>query len=162
MKRLLPYPLMSLALLAIWILLNNSVSPAVLASGVLLAFQAPLIYAALERPRVAVRNLGSIFSLLGIVLFDITRSNLAVGAIILAGRRRERVSGFVQVPLNMTDQNGLAILAVMLTSTPGTLWVQYDSRRKIMLLHVLDLVEPEYWVTLIKDRYERRLMEIFE
>ena len=29
-------------------------------------------------------------------------------------------------------------------------------------LHVLDLVDEETWVRLIKDRYERRLMEIFE
>ncbi|MCR6643864.1 MAG: Na+/H+ antiporter subunit E [Terricaulis sp.] len=162
MKRIMPYPLMSLALLAIWVLLNNSVTPAVLASGVLLSFLAPLAYGALERPRVIVGNVVSIVRLLAIVLFDITRSNFAVGTIILAGRRRERVSGFVQIPLTMTDPNGLAILAVIITSTPGTLWVQYDSRRQKMLLHVLDLVEPEYWVTLIKDRYERRLMEIFE
>ena len=31
-----------------------------------------------------------------------------------------------------------------------------------LLLHVLDLVDEETWVRLIKDRYERRLMEIFE
>lgn len=161
MKQILPYPLMSLALLLMWVLLNNSVSPAVLASGLLLALAAPFAYAALERPRVMIGKLSAVAELFGVILFDITRSNLAVGAIILTGRRRQRVSGFVQIPLTMTSPHGLALLAVILTSTPGTLWVQYNSRRKQVLLHVLDLVEPDYWVKLIKDRYERRLMEIF-
>jgi multicomponent K+:H+ antiporter subunit E len=31
-----------------------------------------------------------------------------------------------------------------------------------MLLHVLDLIDEEAWVGIIKDKWERRLMEIFE
>ena len=31
-----------------------------------------------------------------------------------------------------------------------------------MLLHVLDLIDEEEWVRIIKDKWERRLMEIFE
>ena len=34
--------------------------------------------------------------------------------------------------------------------------------RGTLLLHVLDLVDEEQWSRLIKDRYERLLMEIFE
>ena len=29
-------------------------------------------------------------------------------------------------------------------------------------MHVLDLVEEEVWVAIVKERYERLLMEIFE
>ncbi|MGW8175761.1 MAG: Na+/H+ antiporter subunit E [Stenotrophomonas sp.] len=62
----------------------------------------------------------------------------------------------------MRDRYGLAVLAIIITSTPGTLWVEYESATGRLLLHVLDLVDEETWVRLIKDRYERRLMEIFE
>ena len=37
-----------------------------------------------------------------------------------------------------------------------------DAAKGILLLHVLDLVDETAWIRLIKDRYERRLMEIFE
>ena len=47
-------------------------------------------------------------------------------------------------------------------ATPGTIWVDYDSRSNTVLLHILDLVDEEQWVRTIKDRYERRLMEVFE
>ena len=53
-------------------------------------------------------------------------------------------------------------MAIIITSTPGTLWVEYEAATGRLLLHVLDLVDEETWVRLIKDRYERRLMEIFE
>lgn len=31
-----------------------------------------------------------------------------------------------------------------------------------MLLHVLDLIDEDEWRRIIKERYEKRLMEIFE
>ena len=56
----------------------------------------------------------------------------------------------------------LAALACIVTATPGTVWVEYDSMRGTMLLHVLDLVDEKAWVRTIKNKWERRLMEIFE
>lgn len=40
--------------------------------------------------------------------------------------------------------------------------VQHDARRHVILIHVLDLIDEQEWIRLIKDRYERLLMEIFE
>jgi multicomponent K+:H+ antiporter subunit E len=62
----------------------------------------------------------------------------------------------------MRDPYGLTALACIITATPGTVWVEYDSAEGTMLLHVLDLVDEDDWVRTVKDRYERRLMEIFE
>ncbi len=73
-----------------------------------------------------------------------------------------RVSGFVAIPLDLRDRTGLAVLSCIVTSTPGTAWVEYDPVSGILLIHVLDLVDKDEWVTLIKNRYEALLMEIFE
>ena len=54
------------------------------------------------------------------------------------------------------------MLACIITSTPGTIWVNYDTVRGVLLIHVLDLVDEEGWTRTIKDRYERLLLEIFE
>jgi multicomponent K+:H+ antiporter subunit E len=78
------------------------------------------------------------------------------------GRGGERVSGFVRIPLELRDRYGLATLAIILTATPGTLWVQFDAATGTLLLHVFDLLDEEEWRHLVKDRYERRLKEIFE
>jgi len=163
MSRLFPYPVLSVALLLMWVLLQGSLGAATLLSGVVVALMAPWTLAALELPPLRLRAPVAIVKLLSIVLFDIVRSNFAVMKIIYSrSNLRPRSSGFVSIPLDMTNRYGLAILSAIITSTPGTLWVQYDSRRSRLLMHIFDLVEPKDWPPLIKGRYECLLMEIFE
>ena len=162
MRRVLPYPVLSLGLFVASILLSASVAPPSLALAVLLALLAPYIMLALGVDRVRVKSPMAIVRLAIDVVGDIVRSNWAVSHIILGRRRHERTSGFIHIPLDLRDRYGLAVLAIIITSTPGTLWVEYESATGRLLLHVLDLVDEETWVRLIKDRYERRLMEIFE
>lgn len=162
MRRILPYPILSLGLFVASILLSASVAPPSLALAVLLALLAPIIMLALGVDRVRVKAPMTIMRLAIDVVGDIVRSNWAVSHIILGRRRHERTSGFIHIPLDLRDRYGLAVLAIIITSTPGTLWVEYESATGRLLLHVLDLVDEETWVRLIKDRYERRLMEIFE
>ena len=69
---------------------------------------------------------------------------------------------FMTIPLDMRSRHGLAVLSIIITSTPGTLWVNYDATKATLLLHVLDLVDEAVWIRTIKGRYERLLMEIFE
>jgi len=96
------------------------------------------------------------------VLVEVVRSNNAVARIILrpAGGATRR-SGFVRIPLDMRDPYGLAALACILTATPGTVWAEYDAEEGTMLLHVLDLIDEAEWVHIVKEKWERRLMEIF-
>ena len=103
----------------------------------------------------------AVFRLAGLVSADIVRSNIAVARIVLF-RRAERKSGFLHLPIDLRNPHALAVLAIIITATPGTLWVQHDAHRHDILIHVLDLVDEEEWIRLIKDRYERLLMEIFE
>ncbi|PZU00346.1 MAG: Na+/H+ antiporter subunit E [Brevundimonas sp.] len=162
MRRILPYPILSASLFVASVLLSNSLAPPSLALGLLIALFAPAIMLALRVERVRVKSPSAILSLFADVAADIVRSNWAVSQIIVAGRRRSRTSGFIHVPLELRDRYALAVLAIIVTSTPGTLWVEYEPATGRLLLHVLDLVNEEEWIRLIKDRYERRLMEIFE
>ena len=162
MRRVLPYPILSLGLFVASILLSASVAPPSLALAVLLALLAPIIMLALGVDRVRVKSPTAIMRLAIDVVGDIVRSNWAVSHIILGRRRHERTSGIIHIPLDLRDRYGLAVLAIIITSTPGTLWVEYEAATGRLLLHVLDLVDEETWVRLIKDRYERRLMESFE
>lgn len=162
MTRWLPYPLLTLCLVVMWLLLNQSVSAGQILLGVGVALLAASAMAALRPEKARIRWTMAIPRLAGIVLADIVRSNIAVGRIVLFRKQRERVSGFIHLPLDMRDRYGLAVLALIITATPGTLWMQHDAARNILLVHVLDLVDEEAWIRLIKARYERLLMEIFE
>jgi len=50
----------------------------------------------------------------------------------------------------------------VITATPGTVWAGLSTDGRYLTIHVLDLQDEETWIRTIKDRYERRLMEIFE
>lgn len=161
MKAILPHPLLSLGLFVASVLLSASLAPPSLALALVMALAAPQVMRAMRIDPVRVRAPGAILTLAGRVAVDVVRSNIAV-AQILAGRRADRVSGFIHISLDLKDRYALAVLAIIITSTPGTLWVEYDRARGRLLMHVLDLVDEETWVRIVKDRYERLLMEIFE
>jgi multicomponent K+:H+ antiporter subunit E len=162
MRRWLPFPLLAAALLAMWLLLNESVSPGTLLLGAAAAVGACLVLVALGPPKARLRRPRVALRLAGIVLADIIRSNIAVARIILRPGQRQGTAGFVLIPLDLRDPYGLTVLACIITATPGTVWVEYDSARSTMLLHILDLVDEDGWRRSIKGRYERALMEVFE
>jgi multicomponent K+:H+ antiporter subunit E len=148
-------------LLLAWLLLQQSLAPGTLLAGLVIALGLAWAFGKLRPPLARVRNAPLMGRLLLRVIRDIVRSNLAVAGIVL--RRRGRVvSGFVEVPLELTDPYGLATLACIITSTPGTIWVDHDSQRNVLLIHVLDLVDEAVWIDTIKRRYEQPLKEIFQ
>lgn len=161
MSRVLPYPVLTVALLLMWVLLT-SFSPGQFLLGAAIAAAASRAMAALQPSKPRLRRWQLIPRLVGVVTLDILRSNIAVASIILQGRRRDRVSGFVAIPLDLRDSTGLAVLACIVTSTPGTAWIEYAADSGVLLIHVLDLVDEEEWISLIKNRYEALLMEIFQ
>jgi multicomponent K+:H+ antiporter subunit E len=162
MTRLLPFPLVTAGLLVLWLLLNQAVSIGHLLLGGAVALAGGFARTALRLPKVQVRRLGAILHLASLVLVDIVRSNLAVGKLILGFEGRGRTSGFVNIPLDLRNPYGLAALACIITSTPGTLWVSFDPAEGKLMIHVLDLIDESEWIRTIKGRYERLLREIFE
>jgi multicomponent K+:H+ antiporter subunit E len=162
MTRWLPYPRLSVALLALWLLLNQSVGAGHIALGVVLGFLAPLVMASLDVPRAGWRRPGAAIRLACLVFADIVRSNIAVAKIILRLGPVRHTPGFVTILLELSSPNGLAALACIITATPGTIWVRFDSAKGSLVIHVLDLVDENTWIETIKTRYERLLLEIFE
>lgn len=161
MRRLVPFPFLASAMLAMWLLLAQSVSPGQILLGSMAALLATHATKALRPEKATIGSPRAIARLLSAVFADIVRSNLAV-ALIVALPRQKRVTGFVTLPLELQSRTGLAVLALIITATPGTVWVDLDRRRKELIVHVLDLVDEERWVSLIKERYEALLIEIFD
>lgn len=156
-------PLLVLALAALWLLLNQSLAAGTIVMGVALGTALAWAASALRPMRARMSRWDVAARLAWTVLQDIVRSNIAVARIVLgqAGRGTIR-SGFLHIPLELRDAHGLAALAMIITSTPGTVWVALSADGRTLTLHVLDLVDEAEWVRFIKQRYERPLMEIFE
>lgn len=159
--RVLPRPVLTLLLLAIWVLASNRISAGVLLMGTVLALGIPLLTASSwpEAPtRVRWRPL---LTLAGVVLVDIIVANLRVAAQILGSPRRLR-PGFFEVPLDIEQPFTIAALAGVITLTPGSMTAAVSQDQRRLLIHALHIDSVPDEITHIKQRYERRLQEIFE
>ena len=163
MEKLFPYPLMTSFLTITWLVLHFPFSSGDVVLGIGVALFASWATSLLGPPAGRIRFTAAIPRLVLYVLTDILRSNIAVARIILSERAvRDRAAGFVRIPLDLRNRQGLSVLAIIITSTPGTIWMEHDPNRNVLLIHVLDLVDHKHWIQQIKGRYESLLMEIFE
>lgn len=162
MKRRLPFPLLWVLLVAMWLALNETLAAAHLILGAFGALAAVLGLRLLQGRQTRLRRPRAAVELVWLVLKDVVRSNVAVGRIVIQRGTRGRTEGFLEIPLTLRNPVGLAALACIITSTPGTAWAGYDPGSGVLTMHILDLVDEETWVRIIKDRYERRLVEIFQ
>lgn len=156
-------PVLVLGLTVLWLVLNQSLSPGHIALGLLLGVLVAWAGSTLRPLQARLRRVDLALVLVCIAFVDIVRSNVNVARIVLGlTGRREVNSAFLDVPIDLKDPHGLAGLAAIVTSTPGTVWVGMSADGRWLRLHVLDLDDEEHWIRLIKDRYEARLMRIFE
>ncbi|ROR21525.1 multisubunit potassium/proton antiporter PhaE subunit [Comamonas sp. BIGb0124] len=163
-KRLLPSPILSLVIAVLWLMLNQSLGAGDLLMALLLAWVVPLFTNSLRPTPVRIRKPWLFAKLVLLVNYDILVSNLKVARLILRPGANDVPSRFVRIPLDVRDPNALAVLSIVLCLTPGTAWGEIALDRSALLMHVLELKEEEAddFVAMIKRRYERPLMEIFE
>jgi multicomponent K+:H+ antiporter subunit E len=163
-KKLLPSPLLSLALFVTWPMLNESASVGNLLLAALFAFVVPIVTAR-WRPEVPrLRRLGVALKLAAAVLVDIGKSNIVVAKLILGDERRI-TPRFVWVPLSLSDPHAIVALAGIVTMTPGTLSADLSDDRRHLLVHAFDVDDDDAQKALIADiqqRYEAPLKLIFE
>ena len=161
MKRWFPSPPLSLALFVIWLLLNQSVAASTLVMAAVLALVVPVLTRSLRPATARMRRPGVALRLAARALLDMIFSAMTIARILLS-RKAAINPQFVYIPLELRDPNALAVLAMICCLTPGTAWGELSFDRSALLLHVYDLKDEAAFITLIKQRYERPLMEIFE
>jgi len=163
MKRAAAFPVVMAAMLFVmWLLLNNSLTLGHVVLGLLLAGFFARTSRDLRPLRPSFGRLRTAVVLIFVALGDIIRSNLVVARLVLGIGARDAVPGFMRMPLQMRDPHGLAILAMILTATPGTVWVDFDPVQGELTLHIVDLRDEAELVRMINQRYAQPLREIFE
>ena len=70
--------------------------------------------------------------------------------------------GIVAVPLDLTSDAGITVLANLITLTPGTLSLDVSPDRRTLWVHALDVADPDAFRREVKEGFERRVKEVFE
>ncbi|MBX9834416.1 MAG: Na+/H+ antiporter subunit E [Burkholderiaceae bacterium] len=159
-QRWLAHPWLSVLLAVTWLLLQHSLSVFHLLSGVLIGLVVPwLLKDFLPDPRRL--NMRAAVRLGGVVLWDIVVSNITVARLVL-GPMSHMQPAWVPVPLTLTNPTPIALLATIITTTPGTVSCTIDEERHEILVHALNCDDPAQMAADIKARYEAPLLAIFE
>jgi multicomponent K+:H+ antiporter subunit E len=160
-SRWLPHPVLTPALVVIWLLLNNSVAPGQVFLGLLLGWAIPRFTVNYWPDAVPIHRPGVLLRLLAVFLYDVVVANLAVARLILLGPRHLRPA-FVEVPLDLSHPVAISLLANIICLTPGTVSADLSADHRTLLVHTLDTGAPEEVAEHIKARYEAPLREVFE
>ncbi|KDC52847.1 Na+/H+ antiporter subunit E [Pseudoalteromonas fuliginea] len=170
--RWLPTPFRSLFLFMVWLLLNNSVSVGHLVLATIFAILIPILSFSLREPQPLILKPGLALKQLLIVLYDIVVANLQVALLILGPSKNLRPA-FIKVPIDLTHDMPITILASCVSLTPGTVSAEVypiaeslpeskEPTQRYLLIHVLDLKDEQALIKQIKQRYEAPLKEIFQ
>ncbi|MGE0702625.1 MAG: Na+/H+ antiporter subunit E [Vicinamibacterales bacterium] len=108
--------------------------------------------------RVVGRTLGAI-GLVAVFLYELGLSSLTVARAAFA-RKPRIASAIVAVPLRLQSDLGIALLANLVTLTPGTCSLHVSEDRRTLYVHALNVESTEQTVAAIKKAFERRIARL--
>jgi len=144
----------------IWLMLANSLD----LSDILLAFLLGILIPRLVRPFIARTphiHWTPAIKLVFVVLWDIVISNFRVAKMVL-GPLENLHPKWYRVPLETEHEQVNTLLAMIITTTPGTVSAGIDQEKGDILVHALSSDDIELDIQEIKNRYEKPLIEIFD
>lgn len=106
------------------------------------------------------RRASRVIGLILLFLYELAMSAWRVAKIVV--RPKLVVNpGIIAFPLTVDSDFEIALLANLITLTPGTLSVDVSEDRKVLYVHCIDVPDPEGTIADIRDGFERKIMEAF-
>ncbi len=159
---LLPHPALTVLLAITWSLLQNSLSAGMVVFGIILGIVIPIATARWWPDRPKSFRTWPMLRYCVLVIWDILVANVQVAWIVLTKPNSKMQPKWVVIPLELRSPEAISILASTITLTPGTVSADLSDAGHCLLVHALDAEDANAVRDEIKDRYERRLLEIFQ
>lgn len=159
LRRWFPHPLVSVIVGISWAMLNHSLDAGTLVTSIFLAILIPRLVRPFIDYTPNIHWLPAI-RLFFVVIWDVIVANIKV-AILVLGPTKNLHPKWFRVPLDTEHEEVNALLAMIITTTPGTVSAGIDQDRGDILVHALSTDDEAAEIETIKQRYERPLIEIF-
>jgi len=150
----------SILLTLVWAGLMGAVNAETLISGFVVS-NAALYFLTRGQPAGA-RYFGKIpkiVSFLAYYLYELVKSNLVIAYDILTPEHHMK-PGVLAIPIRAETDLEIALLANLITMTPGTLSLDLSPDRKTLYVHAMYIENPDALRKDITDNLERRVLEI--
>ncbi|OGB03094.1 MAG: pesticidal protein Cry1Ba [Burkholderiales bacterium RIFCSPLOWO2_12_FULL_64_99] len=152
-------PVLSVLLALAWLTLQQSLDLGNVLTACVLGWGLPRLLGGFLGPAAQPRSVARALRLGLSVLWDIIVSNITVARLVLNPRSVPHPA-WVKVPLTLTQPTAQALLASIITMTPGTVSAIVDEEGGCIWVHALDCDDPAAVATDIDRRYQQPLMEI--
>jgi multisubunit Na+/H+ antiporter MnhE subunit len=133
---------------------------AVLSAGLVLLFRRHLFAGSPQAVPGIGRRLTALLRFAWFVYVDVIDGLWQV-LVIVVGLRPLALSGIVAIPIGERTKSGVAVTAWAMTLSPGSVLIEVDWERRVMLFHFIDATEPEKLRKKIQDFYQNYQRPVF-
>lgn len=153
--------LLNILLALLWAAFNGNFAPATLAAGFVLGYLVLAIARRALAPSDYHKQFWRAIAFFAIYVRDIIRASLRVAYDVLTPTMYMQ-PGIVGVPLDVETDVEIAVLANLVSLTPGTLSLDVSADRKVLYIHAMyiDDWDVERLRAGLKGDLERRVMEL--
>jgi len=92
-------------------------------------------------------------------LYELVKANLQVAYEVITPNLN-MTPGIVAVPLDISSDFQITMLANLITLTPGTLSLDVSEDKKVLYVHSMYIKDREEFIKGIKTGFEKRIIEI--
>lgn len=160
-RQVIPQPLVSLAIILLWLVLVGTLSYGQVLIALLLALFVPLFTSRFWPDQPKMGHPFTAMMLFGRVLYDIVVANIDVARRVLGPIPVLRPA-WAEVPLDTDDFFVATLVGSIITLTPGTLTCDVDREKRMLLVHFLHVEDVDASISEIKERYEAPLKKVFK
>jgi len=153
------FPL-NLALALAWAAVTGSFSLLNLLFGFALGSAALLLIREQADVLAYLGRLYRVASLAALFLYELMKSAIRVAWLVVQPKMPLH-PGLIAYPLTVDRDFEIALLANLITLTPGTLSVDVSPDRRTLYIHAIDVPDPEAARRDIRDGFERKILEAF-
>lgn len=156
------FALLTIVLALLWGALTGSFSGPNLLLGAVIATAALLLLRRSVGQPNGLRRVVPAMALAGLFLYELLLSAIKVALVVLAPNLRQQLRpAIVAVPLTVKSDLEIALLANLITLTPGTLSIDVSDDKSMLYVHVLMLDDRASLIAGIAEGFEKRILAVF-
>ncbi len=92
-------------------------------------------------------------------LWELLKANIQVAYEVMTPKFNMK-PGIVKVPLDVTTDFEITLLANLISLTPGTLSIDVSADKKVLYVHAMYVTDKEKFILIIKNGFEKRLLKL--
>jgi len=143
-----------------WAFLTGSLTSDTLVEGFIIGYLVLWLASPLYGPTVYFRKVRQAISFVLFFLRELLVATFRVARVVIDPNLNIRPA-IVAVPLDLTNEFQITLLANLVTLTPGSLTLDVSDDRQVMYVHAMYAEDLEQYRQEIKQGFERRIGELF-